>query len=46
MGSCIVPETLPVGSLVDMRIVGAEGPDLSAVPTTDRRPIGVGATVP
>ena len=36
-----VPADLSVGRLVDMRITGAEGPDLSAVPVmvTDARPV-------
>ncbi len=33
-----VPDGLVVGSLVDMRITGAEGPDLSAVPVSDADP--------
>jgi ribosomal protein S12 methylthiotransferase len=38
-----VPATLPVGSLVDVQIVGAEGPDLTALPTSDRHNVPVGA---
>jgi hypothetical protein len=35
-----------VGSLVDVRITGAEGPDLRGVPAGDRgvAPVGVGAS--
>jgi ribosomal protein S12 methylthiotransferase len=39
-----LPATLQVGSLVDVYIVGAEGPDLSAVPTSDREHVRAGAT--
>ncbi len=39
-----VPATLQVGSLVDVHIVGAEGPDVSAVPTSDREHVRAGAT--
>ncbi len=39
-----VPATLQVGSLVDVHIVGAEGPDLSAVPTSDSGHVHAGAT--
>jgi ribosomal protein S12 methylthiotransferase len=38
-----VPPTLQVGSLVDVRIVGAQGPDLSAVTTSDGEHVGAGA---
>ncbi len=41
-----VPTDLRVGSLVDMRITGAEGPDLTAVPVPDREPVSAGATAP
>ncbi len=39
-----VPVDLAVGSLVDMTITGAEGPDLYALPTVDRIPVSAGAT--
>jgi ribosomal protein S12 methylthiotransferase len=41
-----VPDDLAVGSLVEVAITGAEGPDLFAVPTADRSlvPAGAGAT--
>ena len=38
-----LPDDLAVGSLVDVTITGAEGPDLSAVPVTDRDPVPAGA---
>jgi ribosomal protein S12 methylthiotransferase len=38
-----VPVDLAVGSLVDMTITGAEGPDLYALPTADRIPVPAGA---
>ncbi len=38
-----LPEDLAVGSLVDVTITGAEGPDLSAVPVADRDPVPAGA---
>ena len=40
-----VPDDLAVGSLVDVTITGAEGPDLYAVPAADRDPVPAGATV-
>jgi ribosomal protein S12 methylthiotransferase len=39
-----LPTDLAVGSLVDVTITGAEGPDLYAVPTADRDPVSAGAT--
>jgi ribosomal protein S12 methylthiotransferase len=39
-----VPVDLAVGSLVDVTITGAEGPDLYALPTADRIPVAAGAT--
>jgi ribosomal protein S12 methylthiotransferase len=41
-----LPPELPVGSLVEVRITGAEGPDLRGVPAGDRVavPVGVGAS--
>jgi ribosomal protein S12 methylthiotransferase len=39
-----VPIDLAVGSLVDVTITGAEGPDLYALPTADRIPVPAGAT--
>jgi ribosomal protein S12 methylthiotransferase len=39
-----VPIDLAVGSLVDVTITGAEGPDLYAVPASDRIPVPAGAT--
>ena len=39
-----VPVDLAVGSLVDVTITGAEGPDLYALPTADRIPVPAGAT--
>ena len=38
-----VPSALRVGSLVDMRITGAEGPDLTAVPSPRREPVATGS---
>jgi hypothetical protein len=42
-----LPDDLAVGSLVDVTITGAEGPDLYAVPVADRDPVpehpGLGA---
>ncbi len=38
-----LPDDLAVGSLVDVTITGAEGPDLFAVPVTDRDPVPAGA---
>ena len=38
-----VPDDLAVGSLVDVTITGAEGPDLYAR-TADRSPVPAGAT--
>ena len=39
-----VPDDLAVGSLVDVTITGAEGPDLYAVPAADRDPVPAGVT--
>ena len=39
-----VPDDLAVGSLVDVTITGAEGPDLYGVPATDRDPVPAGVT--
>ncbi len=41
-----LPSALPVGSLVEVRITGAEGPDLRGVPVHDREvvPAGTGAS--
>ena len=41
-----VPTDLRMGSLVDMRITGAEGPDLTAVASPDREAVPAGATAP
>jgi ribosomal protein S12 methylthiotransferase len=38
-----LPVDLAVGSLVDVTITGAEGPDLYAIPVADRDPVGAGA---
>jgi ribosomal protein S12 methylthiotransferase len=38
-----LPDDLAVGSLVDVTITGAEGPDLSAVRVTDGAPVPAGA---
>jgi ribosomal protein S12 methylthiotransferase len=38
-----LPADLEVGSLVDVTITGAEGPDLFAVPAGDRDPVAAGA---
>jgi ribosomal protein S12 methylthiotransferase len=38
-----VPTDLAVGSLVDLAIIGAEGPDLHAVHVADRGPVHAGA---
>jgi len=43
-GIVYVPTELPVGSLVDVTITGAEGPDLHAVAAADRRPVAAGAS--
>ena len=37
-----LPDALRVGSLVDVLITGAEGPDLTAVPVPDAVPVGSG----
>ncbi len=42
-GIVYLPTDLPVGSLVDVTITGAEGPDLHARPTVDRDPVPAGA---
>ena len=39
-----VPDDLAVGSLVDVTITGAEGPDLYAVPAADRDSVPAGVT--
>jgi ribosomal protein S12 methylthiotransferase len=39
-----LPTDLAVGSLFEVTITGAEGPDLYAVPTADRIPVPAGAT--
>jgi ribosomal protein S12 methylthiotransferase len=39
-----VPPDLSVGSLVDVAITGAEGPDLYAVRVTDQNPVPAGAS--
>jgi ribosomal protein S12 methylthiotransferase len=39
-----LPTDLAVGSLLDVTITGAEGPDLYAVPASDRIPVPAGAT--
>jgi len=41
-----LPDDLGVGSLVDVTITGAEGPDLFAVRVADRDPVGAGAAAP
>ncbi len=41
-----VPADLQVGSLVDVTITGAEGPDLYAVRSTDRDPVAAAAGAP
>ncbi len=41
-----VPADLVVGSLVDVTITGAEGPDLYAVRSTDRDPVAAAAGAP
>ena len=41
-----VPTDLGVGRLVEMRITGAEGPDLTAVPEPRRRPVVAGSSAP
>jgi ribosomal protein S12 methylthiotransferase len=37
------PHDLPVGSLVEVVITGAEGPDLHGIPAADRDPVPTGA---
>jgi ribosomal protein S12 methylthiotransferase len=41
-----LPDDLAVGSLVDVAITGAEGPDLFAVRVADRDPVPAGAAAP
>jgi ribosomal protein S12 methylthiotransferase len=41
-----LPDDLVVGSLVDVTITGAEGPDLFAVRVADRDPVPAGAAAP
>ena len=38
-----LPHDLPVGSLVDVVITGAEGPDLRGIPVAERAAVPAGA---
>ena len=45
-GIVYVPTEFAVGSLVDVTITGAEGPDLHAVAAADRQPVPAGVAAP